>query len=333
ADEDYKVTVVNDGTTTAIYVNDKKALSVKEELKSSSGVVILMSDKKDVAFDDLAAVPQQAIDDTDHVYVTKVEAKPVTVTVGAKVSIDATITPATATDKQLFFESANPEVAAVDANGVVTGVKSGTATIKVYSAEAVEPAVVSVVVSDKTEAVAAPVIKVAKAGSKKVKVSWSAVKGATSFEVYTAGSAKGAFKKVATVKTTTYTVNVTNGKVAYFKVIAVSADGKVKSVFSNTAGICIPAKVNFTKASLAGKKKVKLTWKKVAGATGYKIYRKVGKGKFKAIATVKGAKKVTFTDKKSLKKGTYTYKIVAYATIGKVTATSADSKSRKVKIK
>ncbi|MCR5791980.1 MAG: hypothetical protein K6G65_02315, partial [Lachnospiraceae bacterium] len=46
ADEDYKVTVVNDGTTTAIYVNDKKALSVKEELKSSSGVVILMSDKK-----------------------------------------------------------------------------------------------------------------------------------------------------------------------------------------------------------------------------------------------------------------------------------------------
>lgn len=56
-----------------------------------------------------------------------------------------------------------------------------------------------------------------------------------------------------------------------------------------------------------------LKWKQVRNATGYKIYRKTGKSsKWNYIATVKGGKNLTCTDR-SAKQGTmYTYTVRAY---------------------
>lgn len=82
-------------------------------------------------------------------------------------------------------------------------------------------------------------------------------------------------------------------------------------------------------------KKVTIKWKKSSSATGYYVYRSESKSRgYKKIATVKGAKKVSYTDKKSLKKGkTYYYKIVAYKTTSKINATAKAGNVKSVKVK
>lgn len=95
----------------------------------------------------------------------------------------------------------------------------------------------------------------------------------------------------------------------------------------NTAEIVSLKKPSSVKAVKYGKKKIRLRWKKVAGAAKYKIYRATKKkGKYKCIKTIKKGKTVTFVDS-SVKKGkTYYYKIRAYATSGGRTVASAYSR-------
>lgn len=76
------------------------------------------------------------------------------------------------------------------------------------------------------------------------------------------------------------------------------------------------------------KKKVKLSWKKVANAKSYQIQIKSGKGKYKLLKQISGNKKTTVTVK-NLKKGTYSLRMRACA--GEVKGTY--SKVVKVKIK
>ena len=91
-----------------------------------------------------------------------------------------------------------------------------------------------------------------------------------------------------------------------------------------------PAGTTFGKLRLkaVGKNKaVKLTWKKVNGATGYIIYGSRCGSKMKKITTVKGASKKTWTQKK-LKKGKYyKYIVAAYKTIDGKDYIIAKSKS------
>lgn len=56
-------------------------------------------------------------------------------------------------------------------------------------------------------------------------------------------------------------------------------------------------------------KGVKLTWNSVSGATGYKIYRRLGKGGYKLIKTLKKGSTVSYTDKTAKNKKSYTYKL------------------------
>ncbi len=62
-------------------------------------------------------------------------------------------------------------------------------------------------------------------------------------------------------------------------------------------------------------KKVRLKWNKSRMANGYLVYRTDAGGKFRQIATLKGSKGVTFTDKKVTAKKTYRYRVRAYRTI------------------
>lgn len=74
------------------------------------------------------------------------------VLVGGTESIGASVSPSTATEKGLTYVSDNPEIATVDAEGVVTGVALGTANITITSVEnsAITATVAISVVNEKT---------------------------------------------------------------------------------------------------------------------------------------------------------------------------------------
>lgn len=62
---------------------------------------------------------------------------------------------------------------------------------------------------------------------------------------------------------------------------------------------------------------VNLTWGKVVGASGYKIYRSTSKDSgFSAVKTIKSASTVSYTDSKVTFNKTYYYKVRAYKTSG-----------------
>ena len=103
-----------------------------------------------------------------------------------------------------------------------------------------------------------------------------------------------------------------------------------KEILKNVVNVA-SSKVKGFKVKKSGKK-AKLSWKKVEGATGYLVYRKAGKGKFKLIKTLTGEDKVKFTNKK-LKKKTYKYKVVAFIEVDGKKVLSKSSKVRKIKIK
>ncbi|MBQ6019187.1 MAG: leucine-rich repeat protein, partial [Clostridia bacterium] len=57
---------------------------------------------------------------------------------------------------------------------------------------------------------------------------------------------------------------------------------------------------------------VKLTWPKVAGATGYYVFRKTGSGSYKTLETIKSAETVSYTDTTAQSGVVYTYGVRAY---------------------
>lgn len=154
----------------------------------------------------------------------------------------------------------------------------------------------------------------------KVKVSWNKVEDADKYEVYRATSKNGKYYKISTTTKTnvTNTKNVKTGKTYYYKVRALAEiNGDV--VYSNYSSVksakSVLNKVTGVKAK-AGKKKVSVTWKKVDGATGYKIYRaNSASGKYKVVKTIKSGKTVKWTNSKLKKGKTYRYKIKAYRTV------------------
>jgi len=72
-----------------------------------------------------------------------------------------------------------------------------------------------------------------------------------------------------------------------------------------------------------GKRKIKVSWKKVSGAKGYVVYRATKKaGKYKKIKTIKKSSARSWTNK-GLKKGKkYFYKVRAYTKVKKKTVRS-----------
>lgn len=95
-----------------------------------------------------------------------------------------------------------------------------------------------------------------------------------------------------------------------------------------------PSKTKLKSAKKQSTRSVRLTWKKVKGCTGYEVYMSKKKNSgYKKIATLKKAKKVTYTKKKLKKKKTYYFKVRTYKTVNGKKYCSTFSNVKKVKMK
>ena len=159
-------------------------------------------------------------------------------------------------------------------------------------------------------------VKAASASCKSVKITWQKDKKAKGYIVYRAASKKGTYKKVAATSKTYWTNGkLKTGKTYYYKVRAYGKlDGK-KLYGGYSAAVKakpVPAKVKAS-AKAIGIWRITVSWKKVAGASGYQIYRAdKNHSRYKKVATIKSGKTTSFTNKRLYYGVKYSYKVRAY---------------------
>lgn len=142
------------------------------------------------------------------------------------------------------------------------------------------------------------------------------------------------YAKHVTTKTDNFTIDLKKGK--YYIKICPSATwycvGKIPYNFKLSTAVT-PAKTKIQKTT-GSLKAATVKWKKVTGVTGYYVYRSTSKsGTYKKVATVKGASKTSYTNKKLKSNKTYYYKIAAYKTTNGVTSIGTRSAAKSVKTK
>ena len=143
-----------------------------------------------------------------------------------------------------------------------------------------------------------------------VQITFQKVANASSYEIYRQ-TGTGAAEEIATVTTDTYEdISAVGGtKLTYTVVALPSNSAYIKSAASTGASLTLPKTVKGLKAKVVGGK-VKISFKKVKGASSYIILRATAKnGKYKKIAALKG-KKTSYIDKKAKKGKTYYYKVI-----------------------
>ena len=184
----------------------------------------------------------------------------------------------------------------------------GLLSVPVYAAETAETTVASEAQTQLTTPKATTASSLTK-----VKVQWKKVNGALGYKVYRSTKKSSGYKAIATVTgcdKVAYTDSSVNaGKTYYYKVQALGTYTAQNS--KNSAAVAATARLSTPKvtATSASSTSIKLTWKKVSGATGYTVYRAGSKsGKYTKLTATTSP---SFTDKKVTSGKTYYYKVVA----------------------
>ena len=145
-------------------------------------------------------------------------------------------------------------------------------------------------------------------------IKWTAVTGASKYEVYRATSKSGTYKLLGTTANLSYTDNKAGaGYTYYYKVKAVNAAGSKSDYSAVVTGICRCARpvVKTTYSASTGKPYIK--WDAVAGAVQYEVYRATGKnGTYTLLGTTAATH---YTDKKASTGRTYYYKVKAISKV------------------
>lgn len=223
---------------------------------------------------------------------------------GKKKKLKVTVYPTDSTNKNVTYSSSNKKIAKVSKKGKITAKAVGTAVITAKAeiggvegkctVKVIEP-VTAVALNKKNLTVGV--------GSTKTIIGTVSPSNAT----YKTLKWKSSDTKIATVSSTGIVTGVAAGTVT---ITATSHNNKSVSCTIKV----IPKKV-VVKAKSKSYNSVKLTWAKTANISGYWVYRKNSKGKYKVIATVKGTAG-SYTDK-NLKTGkSYSYKVKAFRIVG-----------------
>ena len=184
-------------------------------------------------------------------------------------------------------------------------------TTKVYSAETGAASV--------TPVLAVPTgLKAASTGYNSAKITWTAVAGASGYEVYRKLWSSGTLSLVSTQTGTSFSNSgLATNKTYYYKVRAYRLVGTTKVYSKDTTFVTVtpvPSAPTGLKVVSGGSKTAKVTWTSVAGASGYEVWRKMWSSGTYAIISTQTSTSLTNTGLAINK--TYYYKVRAYRMVG-----------------
>ncbi len=143
-----------------------------------------------------------------------------------------------------------------------------------------------------------------------ITIKWGKVAGATGYIVYRK-TGNGKWQNLGKTTSTLFTDKTAKAGVTYRYTVRAYYGSYLSSFVAN--GYAVRRLTTPTLKSVTSSKSgVTFNWNKVAGATGYNVYRKTGNGGWQKIATVKGASTVKYLDKTAKKGVTYKYTVRAY---------------------
>jgi len=235
----------------------------------------------------------------------------------------------------LTWTSSDTGVATVSSSGVITARKAGTATVSVRmkgtSLEASCRVTVKAIPATSS-------ITAAGTAYNTIQVKWKAVSPADGYALYRR-EGTGSWKRLgylASTKTAYTDSTVKLGIIYQYRIQAYRNIGTTK--YAGKYSSIVKAKAAALKAptvtarTYSGLRKAVITWTKTAGASGYAIYRKIGSGTYKRIATVKSSASRKYVDKYVRFGKKYTYRIRAFRTVDGKNYYGAIGTSKTVKV-
>lgn len=151
-------------------------------------------------------------------------------------------------------------------------------------------------------------------GGGKLKITWSAVEGASEYELLRSESETGSYEKIATIgaaKNSYTDSNIKTQKNYFYQVRARGGEYNGYSGYSSKAYGWAVKKTTISSVSSRTNTSLVIKWKKVSNAYAYRIQRSTAKnGTYKTIATIKSANTTSYVDKKLKKEKKYYYKIL-----------------------
>lgn len=156
--------------------------------------------------------------------------------------------------------------------------------------------------------VSTPKLKSLKKLSDGFKITWAKQSGATGYYVMRKGAGDSYYTRIATTSSTSYTNKTIVGGVKYYFAVK-SYNSYGISGLSNAKSGMIMIAPTITSSSNS-KSKITVNWTVSRGAKSYYVYRKVGSGSLKKVATVKGT---SYADKSVKSSKKYTYAVIAHA--------------------
>jgi len=144
-----------------------------------------------------------------------------------------------------------------------------------------------------------------------IKVSWEKVSTATNYNIYRKKKGESSWEHIGAVKKSKlyFTDTGVSNKQTYYYTVRAYDNNSVSEYDKNGVGTkCVSApKISSVKNTSKG---VSVSWKKVSGATSYRVYRKTKNGRWELIKKVSNATSA-YTDTTAKSGITYTYAVKA----------------------
>ena len=192
---------------------------------------------------------------------------------GNKLTLSKTVTPANS-NQICTWSSSNTKVATVS-DGVVTAKAAGTATITVKTSNG-KTATCKVTV---TSTLPTPKITKLENKSNGVKISWNKVENAHGYRLYYKTSS-GSWKQFKDTTSTNFTYSgVTPGQTKTYTIACIDKNGKLISKYDSKGWSKKYTPVAPTISKLENTTGgIKLSWNKITGVYGYRVYAKTSSG-------------------------------------------------------